>query len=84
MPLTICSDDNSQVWDFCLIFAPGATMSQKSSPPQIAQSVSRVLMSDAMQAIPSHGRRNSRSQKKIDGDENDVEMTCKNAAAPFR
>ena len=34
-------------WDFCLIFASlGATMSQKSSHPQAAKSVSRVLMSD--------------------------------------
>jgi hypothetical protein len=51
-------------------------MSQKSSPPQIAQSVSRVLMSDAVEAIPSHGRRNSRSQEKIECDEDDVEITC--------
>src|SRR5438034_7657727 len=48
MPLTISSDDRSVEWDFCLIFAPwGATMSQKSSLPQAAKSVSRVLMSDS-------------------------------------
>jgi hypothetical protein len=46
-------------------------MSQKSSPPQIAQFASRVLMSDATQANPSHGRRNSPSQKKIEGDEDE-------------
>ena len=47
MPLTISSDDRSLEWDFCLIFAPlRATMSQKSSHPQAAKPVSRVLMSD--------------------------------------
>jgi hypothetical protein len=47
MPLTISSDDKSVEWDFCPIFAPlGATMSQKSSLPQAAVSVSQVLMAD--------------------------------------
>jgi hypothetical protein len=42
------SDDWALVLDFCLIFAPlRATMSQKSSLPQAAKSVSRVLMSDS-------------------------------------
>src|SRR6476661_8768876 len=49
MPLTISSDDRSVIRDFCLIFAPlRATMSQKSSLPQDAKSVSRVLMSDSL------------------------------------
>ena len=49
MPLTISSDDRSLEWDFCLIFAPlRATMIQKSSLPQAAKSVSRVLMSDSL------------------------------------
>src|SRR5207244_6213199 len=53
MPLTISSDDRSVEWDFCLIFAPwGATMSQKSSLPQAAKSVSRVQMSDTHGVVP--------------------------------
>src|SRR5262245_44315012 len=52
MPLTISSDDRSVEWDFCLIFAPlRATMSQKSSLPQAANSVSRVLMTDSVNEI---------------------------------
>ena len=54
MPLTISSDDRSLEWDFCLIFAPlRATMGQKSSHPQAAKSVSRVLMSDTCHAATS-------------------------------
>src|SRR5207248_11387226 len=37
--------------DFCLIFAPRkATMSQKSSLPQPAESISRVLTADSLDA----------------------------------
>src|SRR5262245_1639123 len=57
MPLTISSDDRSVEWDFCLIFAPlRATMSQKSSLPQAANSVSRVLMTDSSEPCLREGR----------------------------
>src|SRR5881392_3749085 len=47
MFFTIRSDDDSGCTDFCLISTPCVvTMSQKSSVPQAAKSVSQALMSD--------------------------------------